>query len=300
VSDEALRRIERELATLPAELDLRRQHAQVLLRMGRADEGLAALDLAWRLGAEELWDELQARLAERAIEVDESLTLRYVPAGPFAMGSDELDADCAPVHLVELSAFYVAERPLCRGSLLEWEQCPEYLRRFGGGHESEIAHYGMFASGGFFPQSDHAAAQSAVEFLSQTKTPPGLMGRYSVISEAQWERVFRAEYLRPDGANPYGVRRAGARTPPEWTLDRYDADYYDTSPRRDPPGSDKGKLFVVRGVRLPDPVFAIYREAAKPDGRFQLGGRIMGRDVSNEEGIAMRPVFLPLAPHEAQ
>lgn len=289
MSDEELRRLEREIAVAPHRLELRRQQALLLLRHGREDEALSALDLAWRLGADELWDELQARLAARRIDLGR-FSLGWVPGGPFAMGSEELDADTSPVHLVELSGFWIADRPLPWGSVERWSGFPEWSRhRDWPGKEQWLQMSVSFT---------RDQALDVLGYLERELRPEGVAGRWAIPTEAQWERALRACYLRPDGACPYGALRSKHEMP-EWTADRYHPDWYARSPRRDPTGpaahDSHAQTFVVRGVPfLPDPEYALYREAAKTDGSFDVGepgGRT--RWLQHEHGIALRPVFLP-------
>lgn len=279
MSDAELRACERDLSLDPADLDVRRRHARLLERMAEADRALSALDLAWRLGAEEVFDELSERLEERAISVG-PLDLRYIPAGPFVMGSDDFDPDGAPAHLVFLSAFYVLRDPLTYGALRTWEQTPEYLRDT----QNTWAQRFPYNHG---PPNGRLAA----EHVTQAFPPPGLAGHYALQTEAQWERVYRANLLRPDGSNPYGV---GPVKVPEWTQDAYAANYYDVAPRYDPPGPPEGEHFVVRGIpQIPTAHYASYRESADAQGRFSVRRRLSSREVPNEAGIRTRLVFLP-------
>lgn len=284
MSDEALRRLERALALEPDALELRRQHVQLLRRAGDAERALAAIDLAWRLGADELWDELQEGLMARAVQAG-PLALRWVPGGPFVMGSDELDQDAAPPHLVELSGFWVTARPLTYGALVDWERAQPFWRT------NEWLVERCYAA------RTRDDALSAVAHLDSLPRTPAVAGRWALISEAQWERVFRAAYLRPDGRSPYGVERAEQRPPvPEWVADGYDPDGYANLGRLDPVGAQGAGLHVVRGVPgLPDPMWALFRDAARGDGSFQVGGLLRTRWVQHEHGIAIRPVFLPAA-----
>lgn len=288
MSDEELRRLEREIAVAPHQLELRRQHALLLTRLGREEDALAALDLAWRLGADELWDELQARLAARRVQIT-GIALGWVPGGPFAMGSEELDDDCAPVHVVELSGFWVCERALAYARMETWSHYPSWARRDWPGRQQWLE----------TPISmTREMALDALAFLNKEAFAPGLSGTWAFPTEAQWERVFRASYLRPDGVCPYGAARSRQEMP-EWTRDRYHPDWYGRSPRRDPtgPAADEShaQTFVVRGIPyLPDPEFALYRDAAKPDGSFDVGDEGGStRWLTHEHGIALRPVFIP-------
>jgi hypothetical protein len=116
------------------------------------------------------------------------------------------------------------------------------------------------------------------------------------MSEAQWERVFRAAHLRTDGTCPYGCVLPDLPRP-EWTADVYEA--YGPGPRRDPVATgveprSSVKLHVVRGVpALPPPLFATYRDAVFASGEFEIGrGRGM-KTVRVQRGLAVRLVFVP-------
>lgn len=282
MSDDALRALEREITLDPAALDLRRKHAQELLRAGHEERGLGALDLAWRLGADDLWDDLRARLEARTFEV-RTLEMRYVPGGPFAMGSDELDLDARPLHLVNLSAFYVAAKPLTYGALEGWSDA-WFFRQQDEVHKAR-----------FRPLVHELLYQQAIEAVAWFGKALPRPGRWTLVSEAQWERVFRASHFRRDRMNLYGVTADVDR--PEWTADVYAADAYGGGPRRDPVIAGASGMRVVRGVpKLPAPVFALYREAADLNGRFSLDGRIFSKSVTHENGIAARPVFVPDPP----
>ncbi|MBI3724478.1 hypothetical protein HY251_11070 [bacterium] len=273
MTDEELRSLEREIIAAPADLELRRRHAQLLLRAGDEDRGLAALDLAWRLGADDLWEDLCSRLDARRIFLEAPrITLCYVPSGPFAMGSDELDEDAKPLHLVHLSAFYVARDVLTLAAEAAWRR--EDLSDVSFRYTAPVR---------------YDEARDIIETLARANPIPGRPGRWALVSEAQWERVFRAAYLRPNGISPYGV--VPCRDRPEWTSDHYSALAYDGGPRRDPCVAGARGLHSVRGVpHLPAPYFALYREAARTDGSFNVGE---GKTARHEAGIAARPVYLP-------
>ncbi|MCO5171907.1 MAG: formylglycine-generating enzyme family protein [Planctomycetes bacterium] len=289
MSDAALRELEREVLGRPADVDLRRRHVALLRRAGEDERAVAALDLAWRLGADELWPELEAELAARRRQVG-PITLCYVPGGPFVMGADDQDEDAAPAHLVHLSPFYVAAGPLTlgalRGSGVSVWYGEEWLSRVDERYRQEILAQDHVVT--------HDEAMRGVEHLARGAFDVGLAGRWALISEAQWERVFRAGHWRPDGASPYGARACGA----EWTQDRYDPAAYAGGARRDPTGPEAGDLRVVRGAatNLPAPLFATFREAASPGGSFDVGKGTTSRWVRHEPGVFARPVFVPQAP----
>jgi formylglycine-generating enzyme required for sulfatase activity len=280
MSDARLRNLERELLLEPARMDLHAERARLLDRAGRADESLAALDLAWRLGRFDLEAELRDLLEKRKL-VEGSLTLRYVPAGPFCMGSETGDSDESPRHLVTLSAFYVAQRPLRWSDVETWSgltrQEVEGLRWT---RDQPVSRW------------TYDQALAGLAGLSQALRP----GRpaYRLPTEAQWERVRRAGLLTP-GRNPYGVDLGRA---PEWTADHYDSISYTTAPRVDPAGPDSGEHRVVRGpfdAKLPFVRRATYRESAAPTGELEAVAKALRargseatRLVPPVEGIELR------------
>ncbi len=255
MTDDALRASERALVTEPADLDLRRRHARLLQRAGQSDRALSALDLAWRLGADELWDELRAALDTRAVRAG-GLELRYVPAGPFVMGSDDHDDDAKPAHLVELSAFFLSSRPISWSALRGTTSWDDRMEQ--GLSEQELEED--------YPASFDEAASMArrYEVRSIQVAIPGGQGR--LPTEAQWERSQRARLLHPDGQNVYGFE---VNDRPEWVSDRYSPSAYHAGRRRDPAGPSRGKTRVVRGAGLPAPAYELYRDAATPDGVFE-------------------------------
>lgn len=286
MSDAELRALERELSVNPISLEQRRRHARLLQRAGDEEQSLAALDLAWRLGADDLFEELRELLDARAIDLG-VLELRYVPGGSFVMGIDDFDDDAAPPHLVHLSPFWISRAQLTYGVLEGYEGEHTWFRSLAESLEEERGSY-------WFERTfnlDFARAEEVVAHLSRRHSPPGLSGRFAIPTEAQWERATRAALLRPDGTNPYGLDPDAG---PQWTQDHYHPRYYQVSPGFDPPGPGAGTDRVVRGVRaVPPSHYAIYRDAADDFGTFRVGGRSgYARSVRLEEGLSTRVVFL--------
>lgn len=293
MSDARLRNLERELTLDPASADLVVEHARLLERAGRADDALAALDLAWRLGKQEVESELRDLLVARRV-THGSLTYCYVPAGPFLMGSERGDSDEAPAHIVRLSAFYMAERLLRWSDLEGWSSglTPDEVRNMPYWRDQRV-------SGLSFHR-----VQVVLAGLSDS-----LAGRAGLRlpTEAQWERVRRGRNLTP-GKNIYGVDVGfgadGAAPNAEWTSDFYDSTTYDRSSRQDPTGPSLGEDLAVRGA-FDGPAYvkrATYRESVDRDGNFEafektaklfglFEGRGAGRRLPTLAGLHLRPCF---------
>lgn len=272
MSDDALRRFERALASDPASLALRREHVALLERAGLVDEALAALDLAWRLGADDLFDELARRLEARALRLwEDQLELRYVPGGPFVLGTSEADPGGRPARLADVGPFWVAARPLSY-ALTAW------LEERGRGRSPAPSPW-QYPVNAPLP-----GALAAIAALDRAERPPEARGRLVLIDAARWERALRACLLRPDGRSPYGVELDPSR--PEWTSDAV------------APPEGAARLAearqVVRGVPgVPLSVRVLHREQARPDGVFEVP---LGRHVQplhSYHGVACRPVLLP-------
>jgi len=70
------------------------------------------------------------KLLDRVAVVEHGITFRYIPAGPFLMGSTTGDADEQPVHRVELDEFWLADTPISWSAycaLMGWEPPPHGL-----------------------------------------------------------------------------------------------------------------------------------------------------------------------------
>jgi len=188
------------------------------------------------------------------------------------MGSppDQGAADERPLHRVQLSAFAIdryevtnerygacvkagaCSPPTLRSSakreryfdqpefshypvvFVSWQQADSFCRwdqgRLPTEAEWELAARGPAPSTRVFPWGDEPA--------DCTKTNMG--GARSCVGDT--DLVGR----RPAGASPWGVMDMAGNVW-EWTADWYDAEYYSSSPVRDPRGPTGGRLKVMRG-----------------------------------------------------
>lgn len=195
-----------------------------------------------------------------------------VPAGEFTMGSPvgEGAMDEQPRHHVWLSGFEIdqfevtnrryqecvkqgqCEPPQLRSSHLrsdyyDNERYAEYPVVFVALHQAEA--FCRFA-GGRLP--------TEAEWEKSARGPNPSLGKYPWGEQepdcslanmgglrncvGDTDRVGR----RPLGQSPFGAMDMAGNVW-EWVADWYDADYYKTSPARDPRGPDQGSLHIIRG-----------------------------------------------------
>jgi formylglycine-generating enzyme required for sulfatase activity len=220
----------------------------------------------------------ETEMLPRRVTNSINLTLMYIPAGTFRMGSPasepERGSDEGPQHEVTLTQpFYMGIYPVTqRQYQAVMGVNPSYFQGSKGG-------------GPDFPV-ESISWHEAVEFcrkLSELPEEKGAGRVYRLPTESEWEYACRAGVPMPfssgltlsfreanfNGNYPYGPTTRGGyleRTtkvgsyPPnpfglfdmhgniwEWCSDYYDRAYYRNSPRYDPQGPGEGTLRVVRG-----------------------------------------------------
>ncbi len=221
------------------------------------------------------------RVLDQLAVVEHGLIFRYIPGGPFLMGSNDGE-DERPVHPVWLSPFWMADTPIsweayCR--LMDW---PDRGPRepFPDDDEARTPWYRLFGEDKIRGYYCHEQAPMvAVSWQSGQELANRLSGplvRYALPTEAQWEKAARGGLigarhawgdaapspercdfnrlsqspqilpLRSLPANGYGLYAMNGGVW-EWTCDWYDRDYYGCSPDTDPQGPVQGKEKVLRG-----------------------------------------------------
>ena len=194
----------------------------------------------------------------------DGMTLLYIPAGDFQMGSDNGIAAEKPLHTVSLDAFWIDQTDVTNAMFARCVsagacQPPHYTQTY--------AHPDYYGSNQY---SDYPVIY--VDW-NQADAYCRWAGR-SLPTEAQWEKAARgtdgrtypwgegidkskANYNEnvgdtskvssyPAGASPYGALDMAGNVW-QWVADWYDNGYYAKSPAKNPAGPTAGKYRVLRG-----------------------------------------------------
>ncbi|MCI5126262.1 MAG: formylglycine-generating enzyme family protein [Candidatus Electrothrix sp. AR5] len=209
----------------------------------------------------------------------------YVPEGCFMMGSDDGGDDEKPVHKVCVDAFRMGKYEVTQG---------QWLKIMG----TNPAH---FQKGDSY-SVERVSWDDSQGFIKKLNIKTGK--QYRLPTEAEWEYACRAnstgKYCGGDKLNDLAwySENSGKSTHPvgkkqsnsfglhdmsgnvwEWCLDRYDANYYSTSPQDNPTGSSSGSKHSIRGgswFNSPGSVRSVYRYGNSPDDRVDdLGFRLV-------------------------
>jgi len=214
------------------------------------------------------------------------MTIVYIPAGPFMMGSDKYAIE-RPLHTVTLDAYWMdltevsnAQYALCEAD----GACtaPGSVRS-----NTTAQYYG----------NDAYAAYPMVNITWEQAMNYCLWAGGYLPSEAQWEKAARGDAderpypwgsspANPDlanyggnvgdvmpvgsyplGASPYGLLDMAGNVR-EWTADFWDSNYYVDAPAENPTGPESGTSRVVRdGAYGHDADFlrVSYRNYLQPD-----------------------------------
>jgi len=207
------------------------------------------------------------------IESD-GVTMMFVPAGSFSMGSSETSSDERPIHAVNLSAYYIDKYEVTNAA---YERCVEAgacLPPNQSRSSTRTAYYGN-------PEFD----EFPVIYVDWTMAKTYCEWRGDRLpTEAEWEKAARGtdgrtypwgegiacdklnynnckgdmtkvgSYL--DGVSPYGLYDMAGNVW-EWVNDWYDSNYYQSSPASNPLGPSSGQYRVLRGGSWSNFVFNV-------------------------------------------
>ena len=178
--------------------------------------------------------------------------MALIPAGSFEMG-DHLDGlSNAPVHIVQLDAFYMDVREVTVGQFREFVNQSGYKY----GNEwptwNDVAKYSPWD---WYPMvyvnwndttayAKWAGKRLPTEAEWEYAARGGLVGkRYPWGDQITHDDV---NYSGTFGANGYGLYDVAGNVW-EWCQDWYGENYYSSSPVKNPPGPDTGSMRVLRG-----------------------------------------------------
>jgi serine/threonine-protein kinase len=203
--------------------------------------------------------------------VDE-MVMVYVPAGEFPMGSLQGDDDERPVHNVTLDAFWIdrtevtnAQYALCVDD--GWCEASSYVDDTDdNGDDHPVVGVSWHNAnaycewvGGRLPTEaewEYAARGPEGHIYPWGDTLGGRRLNYcdvNCVLTADRDTAHDDGYAKtaPVGSYPRGASWCGALDMAgnvwEWVADRYDAEYYDHSPAKNPSGPSSGKDRVIRG-----------------------------------------------------
>jgi len=203
---------------------------------------------------------------------EDGMTLLYVPAGEFTMGSEDGNDNEKPVHTVYLDAFWIDQTEVTNAMYAKCEDAgvcdpPSSLKTY-----TRASYYGNSKYDNY-PVS-YVSWDDANAYCSW-------VGR-RLPTEAQWEKAaswdnvnqiknvypwgdeihcslanYQGKYSGcfgdttavgsyPDGVSPYGALDMAGNVW-EWAEDWYDESYYENSPSVNPIGPSSGLYRVLRG-----------------------------------------------------
>ena len=213
---------------------------------------------------------------ETVVSLIDGMTLVYVPANSFEMGSNSGDLDESPVHSVSLSAFWMDQTEVTNGMFANFLNVS--------GNKTEGGTTWLDLNDPLAWMSDQNGVWQAL--IGKDDYPIVGVSWYgakaycewagrTLPTEAQWEYAAKGDadlrfpwgsrgpecnYSRylgcgsrpvqvgslPLGASPFGVHDMAGNVA-EWVNDRYAADYYQQSIEQNPAGPVNGYYRVLRG-----------------------------------------------------
>jgi serine/threonine-protein kinase len=232
------------------------------------------------------------------------MTLLYVPAGEFQMGSDMGRNDEKPVHTVYLDAYWIDQTDVTNAMFAKFVSS-------GGGNQPPLRFYSQTRKS-YYQNSQYDDFPVIYVNWDQADAYCKWAGR-NLPTEAQWEKAARGADGRtfpwgevincqksnynncvgdttrvgsyPAGASPYGVLDMVGNVD-QWLADWYSATYYQNSPDKNPTGAGpdeapNGSARVLRGGSWYD-----------PNDNFPSASRASGEPSVSDSGIGFRCVLI--------
>lgn len=198
-----------------------------------------------------------------SIYLSDGVTMLYVPAGTFSMGS-ETSSDERPIHAVNLSAYYMDKYEVTNAA---YKRCVE------AGVCDPPKQSNSYTRSAYYGNPEFDEHPVIYVDWNMAKTYCEWRGA-RLPTEAEWEKAARGtdgrtypwgesiscdqanyrdcvgdttkvgNYL--DGVSPYGMYDMAGNVW-EWVNDWYDSSYYQSSPSSNPQGPTSGQIRVLRG-----------------------------------------------------
>jgi eukaryotic-like serine/threonine-protein kinase len=199
------------------------------------------------------------------ISPKDGMTLLYVPAGEFTMGSDVGPDDEKPAHTVNLDAFWIDQTEVTNAM---------YVRCVQAGRCNLPSSTKSYSRSSYYGNAEFDNYPVIYVSWNQANAYCSWADR-RLPTEAEWEKAARgmdgrtypwdnddptADLLNfnlnvgdttpvgsyENGQSPYGVYDTAGNVW-EWTADWYSETYYSVSPSENPLGPDSGDIRVLRG-----------------------------------------------------
>lgn len=209
------------------------------------------------------------------------IVMVYIPAGDFQMGSEE-QIDEKPPHTVYLDGYWLGKTPVTVAqyrkftSEVEDHYVPGWVSKYAPGDNHPVVWLSWNDAAAY---CDWLSKKTGLHFKLPTEAqwekasrgtdgrlypwgdaqPTGKKGNFAdkqnrVKANADWaDKDMDDGYVYtapvgsyPDGASPYGLLDMSGNTW-EWCRDWYESEYYQNSPRKNPPGPKKSRYRAVRG-----------------------------------------------------
>lgn len=200
----------------------------------------------------------------RTLVGNEGREMVEIPEGPFTMGNDQGDPDEAPAHPVYVRTYFIDLKEVTQSEYARFvnmtkrgqPQVPVFEEDIAKLVDPDFPVVGIGWNDAFgycrwagkrLPTE--AEWEKAARGEGRRLYPWGNEFSYVVSNIDGEDDGFK--YLSPVGSfeggrSPYGVYDMTGNVA-EWVADTYDAQYYQNSPFRDPPGPDSTEFKVIRG-----------------------------------------------------
>ncbi len=200
----------------------------------------------------------------KTIVGDEGREMVEIPEGPFTMGYDKGDPVEGPAHSIYLKAYYIDLKEVTQSEYDRYANMTKRDKPIVPVFEEDIAKlidpdYPVVGVGwndafGYCRWAGkrlptEAEWEKSARGEGRRLYPWGNEFDYTYVNIDGDEDGFK--YLAPvgfteSGRSPFGLYDAAGNVS-EWVADSYDAQYYQKTPFRDPPGPEDSEFKVIRG-----------------------------------------------------